>query len=238
MRVAICALLTAVILIPGAIVGIAGGGFVDATLPGNATDPIKLALTVLSSFTGMFVGGAAWGWSISRLTKAAAGRRMAVAGGIGFALCTIVVVLTLGFLEDLVVQQQRGPQLPIHNVFTMLFVPAAAIITGASGAMLGFGMRDPALAGRLAWLCAISGGCAFLVVNLTLDGLGFRVGAPGAEARATMITTALLGNLAAALAGGAIIGYSARGWSRAFAGSGSQDSGHRHARRFRHPGGR
>jgi len=72
--------------------------------------------------------------------------------------------------------------------------------------MLGFGMRDPALAGRLAWLCAISGGCAFLVVNLTLDGLGFRVGAPGAAARATMITTALLGNLLAALVGGAVIG--------------------------------
>jgi hypothetical protein len=206
MRVAICALLTAVILIPGAILGIAAGGLVNATLPGSPTDPIKLALTVLSAVTGMFLGGAAWGWSISRVTKAAAGRPMAVAGGIGFALSAIVVVLTLGFLEDLVVQQQRGPQLPIHNVFTMLFVPAAAIITGVCGAALGFGMRDRALAGRLAWMCAISGGCSFLVVNLTLDGLGFRVGAPGAAARATMITTASLGNLAAALAGGAVIG--------------------------------
>ena len=206
MRVAICALLTAFILIPGAILGVAAGGAVDQTLPGNPTDPIKLALTVLSAFAGMFVGGAVWGWSISRITKAAADRRMAVAGGIGFALSTIVVVLTLGFLEDLIVTQQRGPQLPIHNVFTMLFGPAAAIITGASGAALGFGLRARALAGRLAWMCAISGGCAFLFVNLTLDGLGFRVGAPGAAERATMITTALVGNLAAALAGGAVIG--------------------------------
>src|SRR2546423_8123280 len=206
MRVAICALLTALLLIPCVSLGIAVGGLVNDRLPGNATDPIKLALTVISVFAGMFVGGAVWAWSISRFTKAAAGRRMALAGGIGFALSTLVVVLTLGFLEDLVVQQQRGPQLPIHNVFTLLFVPAAAIITGASGAALGFGMRDRALAGRLAWMCAIGGGCAFLVVNLTLDGLGFRVGAPRAAGRATMITTALLGNLVAALAGGAVIG--------------------------------
>src|SRR2546429_5844130 len=104
MRVAICALLTAVILIPGAILGIAAGGLVNATLPGNAADPIKLAFTVLSSFTGMFVGGAAWGWSISRVTKAAAGRRMAVAGGIGFRLVTIVGGFPFGFLENPVVQ--------------------------------------------------------------------------------------------------------------------------------------
>src|SRR2546430_5587635 len=219
MRVAICALLTALLLIPGVILGIAAGGLVNDTLPGKATDPIKLALTVLSVFAGMFVGGAVWGWSISRVTKAAAGRRMAFASGIGFALTTIVVVLTLGFLEDLVVEQQRGPQLPIHNVFTLLFVPAAAIITGASGAALGFGLRDQALAGRLGWMCALGGGCAFLVVNLTLDGLGFRVGAAGAAERATMITTTLLGNLAAAMAGGAVIGWFGRGLARCVAGS-------------------
>src|SRR5438876_9606861 len=206
MRVAICAVLTSFILSPGAILGVAAGGAVDQTLPGNPTDPIKLALTVLSAFAGMFVGGAVWGWSISRVTKAAAGRRMAVAGGIGFALSTLVIILTLGFLEDLVVEQQRGPQLLIHNVFMLLFAPAAAIIAGVCGAALGFGMRDWAMASRLAWMCAIGGGCAFLVVSLTLDGLGWRVGAPGAAARATMLTTAVLGNVAAALAGGSVIG--------------------------------
>src|SRR5439155_17371379 len=142
--------------------------------------------------------------------------------------CALIVILTLGLLEDLIVGQQRGPQLPIHNVFTLLFGPAAAILAGASGAALGFGMRDRATAGRLAWMCAISGGCAFLVVNLTLDGLGWRVGAPGAAARSTMLATALLGNLAAALAGGSVIGWSARGWSRSSAGSGNRDTAHRH----------
>jgi hypothetical protein len=206
MRVAICALLTAFILIPGAILGIAAAGIVGGTLPGDPTDALKLALTLLSAVIVMFAGGAVWGWSISRVTKAAAGRRMAVAGGIGFALSATLLTILLAFLENLVVEQQKGPQLPIHNVFTLLFVPAAAVIAGATGAALGLATRDRAMAGRLTWRCALAGGCAFLVVNLTLDGLGLRVGAPGAAERATMVTTALLGNLAASLAGGAVIG--------------------------------
>src|SRR5205809_7248071 len=153
MRAAICPLPPAFILTPGAILRLAAGGAVNQTPPGNPTDPIKFALTVLSAVAGMFVGGAVWGWSISRLTKAAAGRRMAVAGGIGFALSAIVVILPLGFLEDLFVEQHGGPQLPIHNVFTLLFTPGAAIIAGASGAALGFGMRDWGMAGRLAGTC-------------------------------------------------------------------------------------
>src|SRR2546430_6281649 len=130
MRVAICALVTAFILIPGAILGVAAGGAVDQTLPGNPTDPIKLALTVLSAFAGMFVGGAVWGWSISRITKAAADRRMAVAGGIGVGFRAVVVILPFGFLEGFFVEQHGGPQLPIYNGFTLLFTPSAPIIRG------------------------------------------------------------------------------------------------------------
>src|SRR5438094_8314839 len=130
MRVAICALLTAFILIPGAILGVAAGGAVDQTLPGNPTDPVKLALTVLSAFAGMFGGGAVWGWSISRITKAAADRRMAVAGGIGFALCAVFVILPFGCLEDLFVDQRGGPQLPSQNGFTLLVTPSAGVLVG------------------------------------------------------------------------------------------------------------
>src|SRR2546430_17736016 len=101
MRVAICALLTAFILIPGAILGLAAGGAVNQTLPGNPTDPIKFALTVLSAGAGMFVGGAVWGWSISRPTKAAAGRRMGVACGIRFALRAIGDYLPVGVAHGL-----------------------------------------------------------------------------------------------------------------------------------------
>lgn len=186
--------------------GIAAGGIVMERLPWYFNDPVRFALAALAALAGMFAGGAVWGSAMSRLTKAAATRRMAMTGGIGFALSATPVALTLAFLENIVVAESRGPDLPIHNVFTLLFVAAAATIAGVSGAALGFATGDRATFGRLAWMCALAGGCAFLVVNLTMDALGWRVGAPGAAERATMLTTALLGNLAAAMAGGAVIG--------------------------------
>jgi hypothetical protein len=118
----------------------------------------------------------------------------------------ILVAFALTFFENLIVEQGQGPQLPIHNVFTLLFAPAAAIIAGVGAGALGIGMRDRTLALKLLWMCALTGGVAFLLVNLGLDAMDFRVGAPGAAERATMLTTAFLGNFSAALAGGGVIG--------------------------------
>jgi hypothetical protein len=49
-------------------------------------------------------------------------------------------------------------------------------------------------------------GAAFLLVNLVMYQLGYKVGAPGAAERATMLTVMMAGSLGAALAGGAAIG--------------------------------
>ncbi|MDP9281833.1 MAG: hypothetical protein M3P38_07030 [Chloroflexota bacterium] len=207
MRVAISSAgLTTFVLIPGAILGLAAGAVVNERMPWYSSDALRFALPALAALTGMFAGGAVWGSAMSRLTKAAAGRRMALAGGTGFASSATLVALTLSFLGSLVLGQSGGPALPVHNVFTLLFAPAAGIVAGVSGAALGLGLGDRAIAGKLAWMCALAGGAAFLVVNLTMDALGWRVGAPGAAERATMLTTTLLGSLAAAITGGAIIG--------------------------------
>jgi hypothetical protein len=47
----------------------------------------------------------------------------------------------------------------------------------------------------------------FLVVNLLMEGAGWVVGAPRAAERFTMLTVMFVGNLAAALAGGALLGW-------------------------------
>jgi hypothetical protein len=206
------ALASAFILIGGVVAGFAIGGIVNESLPGHSTDPINIAMSMVAALAGVGAGGAAWGSAISRITRAGDRARMAWAGAIGFAPTVLLVALALSFLENLIVEQGHGPDLPIHRVFTMLFVPAAAIVTGAGGFALGFGSRagatraSLAAGARLAVWCALAGGITFLAVNLTLDALGFRVGAPGALERATMVTTALLGNLSAALVAGGVIG--------------------------------
>ena len=48
----------------------------------------------------------------------------------------------------------------------------------------------------------------FLVVNLLMESLGWVVVAPRAAERFTMLTVLLVSDLAAALAGGAVIGFS------------------------------
>lgn len=200
------ALVTAFVLIPGAVVGVAAGASAHENLAGHLPDPLRIALSALLTLVGMFAGGALWGWSISRITRAGRAERMALLGGIAFACTATLVAFALGSLENPIVEQQRGPQLPVHNVFTLLFAPAAAVIAGVSGAALGVGAGGRALAGRLAWTCALAAGGAFVLVDLTMDALGWRVGAPGAAERATMLTKTFLGDLAAAIAGGAVIG--------------------------------
>lgn len=200
------ALATAFILIAGIVLGGAVGAILNDRLPGHPTDVINIILSAIPALGGVIGGGAVWGWAIARITRAGNPKRMARAGAIGFGPLMIVIAFALTFLETLIVEKNQGPQLPIHNVFTLLFVPAAAIIVGVGGFALGIGTGDRIVARKLLWRCALAGGLAFLIVNLTMDALGWRVGAPNAAERATMLTTAFLGNFAAALAGGGVIG--------------------------------
>ena len=52
----------------------------------------------------------------------------------------------------------------------------------------------------------MSAAIAFFVVDLVMDALGWRVGAPDAARRATVLTAAGLGSLATVLAAGGAIG--------------------------------
>ena len=202
----VSALTTALTLIGGVLLGGVAGAMVNERLPGHQGDPVNIALSLIAAAGGLVVGGAAWGWSMSRITGAGAGGRMTWAGVLGFAPAVVLAFAGLTLGEYLFVEQRILGLLPIHNIFTMLFTPAAALVTGAGGFALCIGAGRPARAVTLAAICALGGGIAFLTVNLTMDMLGWRVGAPGAEQRATMITTALLGNTAAALVGGALVG--------------------------------
>jgi hypothetical protein len=96
--------------------------------------------------------------------------------------------------------------MPVHRLFTVLFVPSAFLIAGTSSlAMawaLGWSRAAPALVMRVGLTAAL----AFLAVNLAMEALGWLIGAPGAEERRTMITVLIAGNRAAAVAGGAMLG--------------------------------
>lgn len=200
--------MTAATLFGGLLLGILVGNGVFAVLPGSSVTNPQIhyaALAAIPTLMALAAGSAAWGRSMARLAGEPASHRMAWAGILGFAPITLALAFSLLALEPIAIER-FGDQVPIHRVFTLLFVPTAFLISGVSAGAIGIGLRDKTLSRALAWRVGLTAAVAFLVVNLLMESAGWVVGAPGAAERATMITVMSLGNLAAALCGGAVLG--------------------------------
>jgi len=200
------ALTTALYLFGGLLLGF-GLAIAVSGLPGHLlSESTRNVLAGVTIFTVLILAGAAWGRAIARLTGSSNGRRMVWAGALSYGPGVLLAGVVLSLLEVVVVERRGGPDLPVHNVFTILFVPAAFIVSSLGGLAIGLAHRDGKQTVRLTLGSGLAGAAAFLVIDLTLDALGFRVGAPRAEERATMLTVMMTGNLGAALAAGAVIG--------------------------------
>jgi hypothetical protein len=198
-------LVTALCLSGGMLVGLLAGIAVSG-LPMHVPERTRNLLSALPVLAIVAAAGAIWGYAMARISGSGNKRRMTWAGGLSFAPSLILAGLALGRLEVFIVENGRGPDLPVHQVFTLLFVPAAFIVAGIGASALGLAAEGWRLALKLLFSAGAAGGLAFLLVNLGMDTLGFRVGAPGAAERATMLTVMLTGSLGAALAGGAAVG--------------------------------
>lgn len=202
------ALLTLLTLFGGLLIGLVVGDLVFHILPGhNLANPsaVHVAIAALPALGGFLAGGAAWGAAAGRLAGTPDTGRMALAGMLGFAPITITLAIVLSFVETLAGTGLLA-RLPIHRLFTLLFVPAAFLIAGVSAWAIGRGLQNPILACTLFWQVGLTAGVTFLAANLLMESLGWVVGGPGAAERATMVTVLALGNLSAALAGGAVLG--------------------------------
>lgn len=203
------AFLTAVTLFGGMLTGGVVGNLVYESFPGHSItnfDALPVILGIIPAVTGVLAGSGAWGWAMGGLAGAQNRGRIAVAGILGFVPITILLAVVLLNLEAVVVEA-TGLQLPTYRVFTLLFVPTAFLIAGISAWAIGRGLGDKALARSLLWRVGLAAALAFLVVNLVMETSGWVVGAPGAAARYTMLTVMFAGNLGAALAGGAVLGW-------------------------------
>jgi hypothetical protein len=202
------AYLTLLTLFGGLLIGLVAGDLVFQLLPGHNLedpDPVHMAAAATPAFLGFLGGGAAWGIAMAKLAGAEDLRRLALAGMLGFAPITITLGIVMSLVET-IANTGFLAQIPIHRLFTLLFAPSAFIIAGISAWAVGRGLRQDSLAWHLLWQVGLTAGVAFLAVNLLMETLGWVVGAPGAAQRATMVTVLALSNIAAALAGGAVMG--------------------------------
>lgn len=202
-------LYTVVGLIGGLALGFVAGSAVFERLPGHSIDdpsPLHIALAAVAAFAGMLLGCALWGVWMGGLADNHARGRLARAGMLGFAPITLALALLMQALEPFVLGSLAA-QIPIHRIFTLLFVPCAFLISGVGAWVLGRAVLDKPAAASLFWQVGLTGAVAFLAVNLLMQALGWQVGGPNAAARSTMLTVLFLGNLAAAVAGGALLGW-------------------------------
>lgn len=194
-------------LFGGLLLGVIVGNIVFELTPGHTfqpLNPIQIVLPSLVALAGFFAGGAAWGILMGRLARATDRRRMAIAGALGFAPITLVLALLLQVIEPIALEQ-FGTVVPLHRLFTLLFVPTAFLIAGVSAWAIGIGLRDQTLAKSLLWRIGLVGAITFLIINLVMESAGWVVGAPRAAERFTMLTVMFVGDLGAAIVGGALM---------------------------------
>lgn len=160
----------------------------------------------------MGLAGAFWLRRVAQLAGLTATRGAVLMMAGTHALLTIAAVFALGRLELYFVEDGHAT-IPLHNLFTLLFVPVVLICAALLCACVALVLRARPLTRRLAMRGGLAAALTFLALNVLQDLLGRRVGGPNAGATATMITVALIGNLGAAMAMSVVVVRELRAWS-------------------------
>lgn len=173
-----------------------------ATRAGIGISPTIFRVVVLACAAA---GGALWGRTVARATGTRA-RRVAAHTALGFGLATVVAVAALTGIETaLLAHAQAGGVVPMHRAFAALFPAATGFVVLATVLAAGLGARLGATGAlRAAARCALAATATFLAVALAMDAAGWRVGAPDAEARFTMVVVTIAGLLLATAVAGAL----------------------------------
>jgi hypothetical protein len=198
--------ITARDLLGGLLIGIALGGVLDEVMKFLPVLP-RRAISALAAAGVLGVAGSWWGRHMAYLAGVHDERNPGRTAAIAFGPSVVLIGLALAALEPRLVARGADAGWPIHVVFTLLFVPAALVIAAIGGFALGFGMRDLRLGATLAIRAGLSAALAFLIINVIMDALGWRVGGPNAAQRGTMLVVTALSSAAAALAAGSAIGH-------------------------------
>jgi hypothetical protein len=192
-------------IVGGLIVAIGLGGAVD----GLATFlrlPVRRSISVVIATTIIYHALKLWLRQMSDLGRTDFPVARLRRHSLGLAILFVGVGFTLGVTEPFIVARGALVDLRIHHVYMILFTASTALISAIFTYSLSRGMTSCSNAVR--WSVVVAASCAlvFLGVALVMDRAGWRVGAPRAAERATMLVVTALGLVAAAVSGGAILG--------------------------------
>ena len=191
--------------------GLLLGFWINDRLPGHMRNRTPgIIFQGLLFFAALFLGGALWALVLSRRFGSGRKRRAFLTGGLGFALIALGSGILLAVLERPLVEESALPSLAIHDLFTLLFTPAAGLICGGSTFIIALAFVRPSTAISIAARCGLIAALVFLLWNRGLHLLGWQVGAPNAAERFTMLVVMISGFLAVALVCGGVLALSLR----------------------------
>jgi hypothetical protein len=168
-----------------------------------AAPPILLVVILV----GCGLAGALWGGSLARLAGLQDVRRIAWASGVAFVPLTVTAMLGLTRVESVFVEERLARGVPIHIIFAIAFTLSAFFVTAGVALAAGWAARGTRFGVQSALWAGLAAALAFLLADIAQDLLGRRVGAPGAERTATMLTVTFIGNIIAAFAGSVVMGW-------------------------------
>jgi hypothetical protein len=144
------AALTVLALVGGLIGGLLGGSLIFHSLIEKAPDLLTYTLATIAFFGSTLSGSTLWGVGMARLARSLARWRAACASALSFVPITFLLNLVLVALEPIAVRAN----LPVHRLFTVLFVPSAFLIAGTTSLALGWSLgrgRAVSALGLCAW---------------------------------------------------------------------------------------
>lgn len=192
-------------VVGGLLLAAAAGGVFDALATPLPVLPRRI-FSVAIAMAVLFQAMNLWSRDMARLAGQPGAQPIGTAGALLLAVLFGTVGFALGMTEPFVVGRAASQGVQIHQVYMILFITATLLIAAAGTFTLGRGLCGNRLAVRLAMGSGIAAATAFLAVALTMDAVGWRVGAPDAAKRATMVVVTTLGLIAAGIAAGAVIG--------------------------------
>lgn len=167
---------------------------------------LRRSISVVVAATALLYVGRWWGRDMARLAGRTDAGVISRQTSFGFAPIVIVLALGLAAAEPIAVARAAGLGAGIHIAYGILFVSATFLATTIGAFALLRGLSNTASASRLAPIAGLAAAAAFLTIAFLMDRAGWRVGAPNAGRRATMVVVTLTSISVASAVAGATIG--------------------------------
>ncbi len=170
----------------------------------NETNNFVLLFFVMG--LGAFVGGTLWAKSVIQIAEPGKLWNRALLSGLVFGVSVFIAAYSLEIIERDLFYRNLLNAPGSHMQFVVLFSIAIFLVAGLTSTVLAAQTMERRKAIRYGLITALSCVALFIMIDLLMFALGWRVGHPDFPERSTMLTVMMVGLGISLLVGGTLIG--------------------------------